>query len=64
MEGKRAKIGRESQLSNRGLYPDELGVDTKTKKSDLFLSAKGLTRKSNKKIFHLFNRTCNRKDLD
>ncbi|KAB2008675.1 hypothetical protein ES319_D10G114900v1, partial [Gossypium barbadense] len=38
--------------------------DTKTKKSDLFLSAKGLTRKSNKKIFHLFNRTCNRKDLD
>ncbi|KAB2045087.1 hypothetical protein E1A91_D01G142700v1 [Gossypium mustelinum] len=38
--------------------------DTKTKKSDLFLSAKGLTRKSNKKIFHLFNRTCNGKDLD
>ncbi|MFQ6634670.1 hypothetical protein Gotur_010176, partial [Gossypium turneri] len=50
----RAKIGRESRLSNRGLYPDELGVDTKIKKSDLFFINQGVNKEIKQENFSSF----------
>ncbi|MFQ6621935.1 hypothetical protein Gotur_002676, partial [Gossypium turneri] len=41
IEGKRAKIGRESRLSNRRLYPDELGVDIKQRNLIFFYQPRG-----------------------